>query len=110
MLTAELIQQTEARFAQRQTIRQEREAKIRSGAILDADTPERVRERLQHLTSRAIETEGIGIGPPGQPGSPAAIILERIIGKSDLMSIQYLELALRVARTVGRVHIRGSDG
>ena len=42
MINAELIQQTEARYSERQGIRQEREAKIRAGTILQADTPERV--------------------------------------------------------------------
>lgn len=41
---------------------------------------------------------------------PAAAVLERIIGKNDLMSISYLEAGLRVARTVGRVHVRDPDG
>jgi V8-like Glu-specific endopeptidase len=110
MITAELIQQTESRFAQRQAIRQERLAKIRSGAILDANEPEQVKERLQHLTRQAIETEGVGIPAPGQPAAPAAVVLERIIGKNDLVSISYLEAGLRVARTVGRVHVRDPDG
>src|SRR5690348_13548676 len=110
MITAELIQQTESRFAQRQAIRQEREAKIRSGAILEADTPDRVKLRFEHLARRAIETEGVGIAAPTQPGAPSTAVLERIIGKNDLMSISYLETGLRVARTVGRVHIRNPDG
>ena len=58
MITAEIIQQTEARFAQRQPIRLQREAKIRSGRILEADTPERVKSRLQHLATRAVVIEG----------------------------------------------------
>jgi V8-like Glu-specific endopeptidase len=32
------------------------------------------------------------------------------MGKSDLMSVRYLELGLRVARTVGRIQVRGTDG
>jgi endonuclease G, mitochondrial len=32
------------------------------------------------------------------------------MGKNDLMSVRYLDLAVRVARTVGRVHVRGPDG
>jgi len=52
----------------------------------------------------------VGIPAPGQPAVPAAAVLERIIGKNDLMSISYLEIGLRVARTVGRVHIQNADG
>ena len=57
MITANLIQETEARFAQRQPIRLEREAKISAGAILEADAPERVKARMQHLARQVIETE-----------------------------------------------------
>jgi endonuclease G, mitochondrial len=107
MLTPEIVQQTEARFSQRQDIRQERESKLRAGVI--ADTPERVRERIQHLASRAVETEGVGL-VPGQPAGPTTSALERILLKNDLMSINYLDIGARVARTVGRVHIRNPDG
>lgn len=106
MITPELIQQTEGRFAQRQPIRQEREAKIREGALLEADDPERVRKRIRHVARMIIETEGAGLPAQG----PGVTALERIMGKNDLMSLRYLELALRVARTVGRVHVRGPDG
>lgn len=106
MITAELIQETESRFAERQAIRQERETKIRAGAVLEADDPDRVRKRVQHVARAIIETEGAGLPAQG----PGVTALERIMGKNDLMSIRYLELGLRVARTVGRVHVRGPDG
>jgi len=106
MITAELIQQTEGRFAERQAIRQERETKIRAGAVLEADDPDRVRKRVQHVARSIIETEGAGLPAQG----PGVTALERIMGKNDLMSVRYIELALRVARTVGRVHVRGPDG
>ena len=37
-------------------------------------------------------------------------MLERILHKNDLMSVRYLELGLRAARTVGRVHVRTPEG
>lgn len=110
MIDAELLQQTEARFAERQSIRAERESRIREGAILQADDPDRVRKRVQHIAQMVIETEGVGPSVPGQPPAQAVAVLERIIGKSDLMSVRYFELGLRVARTVGRIQVRGPDG
>jgi V8-like Glu-specific endopeptidase len=110
MINAELLQQTEARFADRQSIRAERESRIREGAILEADDADRVRKRVQHIARMAIETEGVGPSVPGQPPAQAVAALERIMGKSDLMSVRYLELGLRVARTVGRIQVRGQDG
>ncbi len=106
MITAELIQQTEGRFAERQAIRQERESKIRAGEVLQADDPDRVRKRIQHVARAIIETEGAGLPAQG----PGVSALERIIGKNDLMSVRFLELALRIARTVGRIDVRASDG
>jgi V8-like Glu-specific endopeptidase len=106
MITAELIQQTEGRFAERQAIRQERETKIRAGAVLEADDPDRVRKRIEHVARAIIETEGAGLPAQG----PGVSALERIIGKNDLMSVRFLELALRIARTVGRIDVRGPDG
>ena len=110
MLNAEIIQETEQRFSERRSIRERSQEKILAGAILEADTPDRVRKRLQRVTRMAIEAEGVGIPAPGQIASPAYVILERILGKNDLLSVRYLELAVRIARTVGRVHVRGADG
>ncbi|MBM6584214.1 trypsin-like peptidase domain-containing protein [Microvirga sp. BT689] len=110
MITAELIQQTEGRFTERQTVRQGHEAKIHSGALLEADSPDRVRKRVQHLAQMIIETEGVGLPTPGQAQGAGLATLERIMGKSDLMSVRYLELGLRIARTVGRIHVRRADG
>jgi endonuclease G len=110
MITSELIQQTEGRFAERQSIRQEREAKIRSGALLEADSPDRVLKRVQHLARMEIETEGVGLPAPDQAQGPGLRTLERIIGKTDLMSVRFLELGSQIARTVGRIHVRRPDG
>jgi S1-C subfamily serine protease len=110
MINTELIQQTESRFAERQAIREEREAKIREGAVLQADTPERVRHRLQHIARAVIETEGVGLPASGPPAGPGVQVIERILGKNDLMSVRYFELGVRVARSVGRIHVRTPRG
>src|SRR6478672_2594939 len=99
MITPELIKETEGRFAERQSIRQEREAKIRSGALLEADSPDRVLKRVQHLARMEIETEGVGLPTPDQAQGPGLRTLERIIGKTDLMSVRFLELGSQIART-----------
>jgi V8-like Glu-specific endopeptidase len=110
MITPELLQETESRFAERSAIRELAEAKISSGALLEADSPDRVRKRVQHLARMVIETEGVGPAIPGQSQGPGVATLERIMGKSDLMSVRYFELGLRIARTVGRIHVRKADG
>jgi endonuclease G, mitochondrial len=110
MIRLEEIQQTEARFAERQAIRQEHETKLREGALLEADSPDRVRKRIQRVAAMVIATEGVPLPVSGPPTGTAVSTLERIMGKSDLMSIRYLELGLRTGRTVGRVHVRAPDG
>ena len=110
MITAELVRETEARFAERTPVREERTARIDAGAILEADTPDRVRMRLQRLARMTIETEGIGPPVNGQQAGPGVDALERILGKNDLMSVRYLELAVRIARTVGRIQVRAPGG
>lgn len=110
MITPELLQETESRFAGREAVRQERVAKLSEGAVFEADTPDRVRKRIQHLAKAHIETEGVSPQVSGPAPGGGVAVLERIMGKSDLMSVRYLELGLRIARTVGRIHVRGADG
>jgi hypothetical protein len=110
MINAELLQQTESRFAERQTIREAREEKIRQGAILSADSPERVRQRLQGVARAIVETEGVSLPASGPPSGAGLAVIERILGKNDLMSVRYFELGIRVARSVGRVHVRTPKG
>lgn len=109
-MTAELLQQTAQRFAERQPARDEHLVKLRAGAVLEADTPDRVRQRVARVARMVIETEGTATSASGEPSGAAQAALERIMGKNDLMSVRYLELALRVSRTVGRVHVKGADG
>ncbi len=41
---------------------------------------------------------------------PSRVVLERILGTSDLMGVSFLELGLLISRTVGRVHCRNRTG
>jgi endonuclease G len=110
MINAELIQQTESRFAARQAVREEREEKLRQGDVLAADSPERVRKRLQGVARAIVESEGVSLPASGPPSGPGVTVIERILGKNDLMSVRYFELGVRVARSVGRIHVRTPKG
>jgi endonuclease I/V8-like Glu-specific endopeptidase len=123
-LNEQIIKATERRYRQRVAPRNETLRKIEEGAPLSADTPERVEQRLSRLaragvpgrpSMRGITVDTSASGnelpdtlPPGRASDPGA--LERIIGKSDLIGINYLEMGLRVSRTVGRVRIRSASG
>ena len=113
MTPTSVIDATTARFTARAEHRQEIDAKLSSGSPLVADTPARVQKRIARLAAsemaRAIPTDR-EVAPGLPPATLAATVLERIIGTSDLMSVTFLELAVRVAKTVGRVQIRSSSG
>ena len=113
MTPTSVIDATTARFTARAEHRQEIDAKLSSGSPLVADTPARVQKRIARLAAsemaRNIPTDR-EVSPGLPPATLAATVLERIIGTSDLMSVTFLELAVRVAKTVGRVQIRSSSG
>jgi endonuclease G len=113
MTPTAVIDATTARFRARAEHRQEIEAKLASGSPLVADTPARVQKRIARLAAsemaRAVPTD-TEASPGMPPATMAATVLERIIGTSDLMSVTFLELAVRVAKTVGRVQIRSGSG
>jgi endonuclease G len=113
MTPTSVIEATTARFTARAEHRHEIEAKLAAGSPLVADTPARVQKRIARLAASemAKATPTISEASPGlPPATMAATVLERIIGTSDLMSVTFLELAVRVARTVGRVQIRSGAG
>lgn len=116
IISSQLLQETEERYRQRQRPREELREKIAAGEVLEANSLQRVQRRLERL-AHAEATTGTTVATlAGTPGAPLessdafGTALERVIGKSDLISVNYLDLALSVSRTVGRVHIRTSTG
>ncbi len=115
MIPNTVIQETEQRFQYRTPERTETEEKLKSGSKLLADDPQRVEKRLKRLlrgefasqvaavAAAPAITEGVSVGT-----EPLA--LERILNKNNLMSINYLERGLRVARSVARIRIRSAQG
>lgn len=113
------IYAAEKRHDERTPNRAVNEALIRVGEPFKADTPERVHLWFRRrglgagLAERAIKTGDIplevqeAMRPPGQL---EPVGLERVLGTSDFLGIAFLERGLQVARTVGRVSIRGGTG
>jgi len=112
MIPKTVVESTSARYETRRQERKETEEKLKTGSPLQADSPERVNKRISHMAvsemarATALPSERLvaagGLGGVG--------VLERIIGKNDLMSITFLDLAISVAQTVGRVQIRNTAG
>ena len=98
----QIVENTKRRYDERANPRETSRAKIAAGRILEADAPERVQRRIARLSTAA---------PTAFTGeSLREIALERVIGRSDLVSITYLEQGLRVARSVGRIRIKDAYG
>jgi len=110
----QLLEETEQRYVQRQSDREEIRQKIDSGLLLQADSPKRVEKRLkrlgvEHSAAKALAGSDLTSIPPTVTGTTPdfdSIALERIIRKSDLMSVNYLEFGLQVSRCVGRIRIQ----
>src|SRR5215207_3967938 len=102
VLPRQLIEQTRERYQARTAQREIHVEKIKSGSPLEADSPERVQKRMNRIA-------GAQASRPA-PAASAAMALERIMGRSDLMSVNYLEMGLQAARCVGRVTIRTRTG
>ncbi|KMO30837.1 hypothetical protein VQ02_27320 [Methylobacterium variabile] len=95
------IEQTTERYESRSAQR-ERTATVVAVSPLEADSPERVTKRMNRIAAAEAARPA--------PAASTAMALERILGRSDLMSVNYLEIGLRAARCVGRVTIRQRNG
>lgn len=104
------------RWRARADVRRGKIAALRRHRYTAADTPVRLAKRLHRLCSwvRAA-SEARGVPPPAEalpgPLEPADItdeLVERQIGLTrDLLSVEFFELGLDAARSVGRVVTRG---
>ena len=108
LIIRDQIQDTEKRYANRKAEREDNQRKIRTGSVLQADTTARVEKRLRRLVDEGPTAAAGEIGAR-PPGAGDRLGFERIIDKSDLISVNYLEIGLQVARSVGRIHIRTSS-
>lgn len=88
----DFIKKTESRYSKFDS---NRLAKRRSQNPFEADK-KNVAERLEHLLVNRIE--------------PYDIAKERLIGKNDLMSINYLQLGNRASNAVCRIHVKNING
>ena len=117
IISQEIIGETEKRFKEREEPREENVQKIEAGKVLEANSVQLVQKRLERLAHAEVpaglSAEAVAATVPGvQPESTDTfgVALERIIGKSDLIGVNYLDLGMAVSRSVGRIQIRTSTG
>ncbi|HEY0630650.1 MAG TPA: serine protease, partial [Thermoleophilaceae bacterium] len=113
------------RIKENEATRAENVEKLESGGIAAANPPDRIAKRLDRV-SRYLRGEDLPVTqtdvPDANEGLLAAVpirrfsreeptaepgkMLERIINKSDLLGVRYLEGGVAAARAVGRIDVR----
>ena len=121
MISMKLIEETEKRFDARNSEREATVRKLKTKSPLEIDEPERVEKRLARL-SRSVEparvaraiipAEGVALvsDEPAAVMSVEDIARERILGVSDLLSVNFFDLGNLAARSVARVRIKTATG
>lgn len=111
----DVLDATSARFHARRAPRAGTEEKIAEahtprGSILDVDAPERVELRSRRVMRQPVVRDALRTTADTSPAAHGQVrdelVLERIIGGNNLLSIAFLELGTAVSRTVGRVIVR----
>lgn len=95
------------RWQRRAHVREPNLEMIRSGNAIGAESPQRVQARLARLSQAAVLPAA---RTPVLAPLTEAIGLERVQGNADFLDMNFVELALAVARFVGRINIRSSLG
>jgi endonuclease G, mitochondrial len=117
MINDRIIQATVNRYQNREPQRTVNIKKLSEGDLFSVDTPARVERRLARIANhplaqitlteeRIAKTDRMESIPPSDFRQ---LVQERILGQNDLMPVSYLEYALRVSQSVGRVIIRSNS-
>jgi endonuclease G len=112
------LEQTERRYRERRRVREEvvHQLDDEGRTPMEVDTPERVRARLRRLGIESADgtlcpdTARVLTRVVPVTAEPAKLVYERVLGRSDLTSVSFLERGLKVSRSVGRVRIGDSHG
>ena len=112
-----ILRETEQRYRERRAARTASERMIKAGNILDADSPRRVALRLKRLgisraTAARLVESGHGATAAASMAAlvpPKTVSLERILGKNEMLGVNFLEMGLSASRSVARVRIKNSD-
>lgn len=119
MIPTAIINETERRYVKRTLERSQTEEKLKHRSKIHVDDPERVEKRIKRLLRGGFATEAAELAMPAPaaaafPITPTVgtepLALERILGKNNMISVNYLEQGVRVSRSVARVRMRSSQG
>jgi endonuclease G len=98
-------------WARRSAQREDNKAKVATGRLAEVETPERLSaNRKYRLDGRRRAVRATASLERMAPIALDSLLHERVIGNRDFLGIEFLEMAMAVARFVGRVHIRERPG
>ena len=100
----------EARYLAREDARRRARDAAERGDLWNVDTPERIRKRLDHIETISRTRPSSSVEAPAIDDFIARLSRERAIGRNDLVTRRYLDLALAAARSVGRITVRSPSG
>jgi endonuclease I/V8-like Glu-specific endopeptidase len=118
MIDMKVIEETEQRFKERTDARNETLKRIDTRPLAEVDSPERVAKRIDRLkehfmSARAFtpaEVTAVTFDDGAVGGEDIEDILrERVLGKTDLLGVNYLSHGNTVARAICRVRIRNEQ-
>lgn len=98
---------TERRYLARQLAREASQRRLAAGGVLDADSPKRVRKRLQRLGLEDLPRRRDGGGESDLGGMD--LEFERFVGRIGTVPVHFLERGLVTARAVGLVRLEDRD-
>lgn len=110
MVPPEVLDATRQRYEQHATEREQTKQLIAAGKPLQTEAPEQNQLRGRRLLHNPAVRERLGLGPVlssslEMPEEISPNTLERVIGAHNILGVVFLDLGVRAARTVGRVHI-----
>ena len=111
------VTETEKRYRERQDARESVAYSPGVHPILQRNSQERLRKRLRELGVPAADIQAMMSGgsfavlpKPGAPLESPQLLLERIIGRNDLIGAEFLDRGARAAQAVARITIRSPGG
>ncbi|MGW7436997.1 endonuclease [Streptomyces sp. NPDC054849] len=121
-VSTEFLEQVDAasrRYAARTAERGGHQEALQQHGVLYADTRERVASRLERMgadwamaaameQTPATATVGTSLDLDGELVSTDLLGLERLMGRNDLIGVDFLEAGCLAARSVGRVTVRSA--
>ena len=113
-----LASDAEARYEERTVIRKKRLQEADNGNVWSADEPARVAKRFAHVQAVELRTAKPVSATEAAPAAAvensdaavAQLARERTMGRDDLVTPQFLKLALAASRCVCRITVRGPSG